>query len=171
MLVRLLMLLRSLCLFEGTTISVGRGTDLPFLVIGAPDPRYGSYTFTPRSRPESKYPPQENQRCYGQDLSAGTKPDPVPGTGSPGRRPVEDALLGLLESKKLTLSYLLDFYQKTPDKKAFFNANNFFDTLAGTRRLRQQIQSGMTEAQIRDTWQADLAVYRRLRANYLLYPD
>ncbi|MBC7924011.1 MAG: DUF1343 domain-containing protein, partial [Ferruginibacter sp.] len=161
----------SLCLFEGTTISVGRGTDLPFLVIGAPDPRYGSYAFTPRSRSESKYPPHENQRCYGLNLSAGTAPESIAGTASSLRRPVEDSLFRFLGNKKLTLSYLLDFYQKTPDKPAFFNANNFFDMLAGTRRLRQQIQSGMTEAQIRDTWQADLGVYRRLRANYLLYPD
>lgn len=140
----------SICLFEGTQISLGRGTDLPFLVIGAPDPAFGSYTFTPRSRQESKYPPQQNQLCYGRNLSGDSTH---------------------LSEKKFTLSYLLDFYQKAPDKRTFFLANHFFDKLAGTDAMRQQIESGMTEAQIRATWQADLAAYRRIRARYLLYQE
>jgi len=140
----------SICLFEGTQISLGRGTDLPFLVIGAPDPAFGSYTFTPRSRQESKYPPQQNKLCYGRNLS-----------GDSTR----------LSEKKFTLSYLLDFYQKAPDKGTFFLANNFFAKLAGTDALRKQIESGMNEAQIRATWQADLSAYRRMRARYLLYQE
>lgn len=140
----------SICLFEGTQVSLGRGTDLPFLVIGAPDPAFGSYTFTPQSRQESKYPPQQNKLCYGRNLSGDSTN---------------------LAEKKFTLSYLLDFYQKAPDKTHFFLANNFFAKLAGTDELRKQIESGMTEAQIRATWQADLDAYRRLRARYLLYQE
>jgi uncharacterized protein YbbC (DUF1343 family) len=140
----------SICLFEGTNISLGRGTDLPFLVIGAPDPVYGTYQFTPRSRQESKYPPLENKLCYGINLS----------TDSTG-----------LPEKKFTLSYLLDFYQKAPDKTKFFLTNNFFEKLVGTETLRKQIQSGMTEAQIKATWQTDLLAYRQLRSRYLLYQE
>ncbi len=142
----------SLCLFEGTTVSVGRGTDFPFLVMGAPNPQYGSFTFTPRSRPESKYPPHENELCYGLYLGADT------------------ARQALME-KKFTLSYLLDFYQKSPDKAHFFNPNNHFELLAGTDQLRKQILSGMNETQIRATWQADLDAYRLKRAHYLLYSE
>lgn len=142
----------SLGLFEGTTLSIGRGTDLPFQLIGGPNPAYGSYTFTPHSRSESKDPPQKDQLCYGLNLSA-------------------DSLRNRLPEKKFTLSYLLDFYQKSPDKDKFFLANNFFEKLTGTPDLRKQIRSGMTEAQIRATWQADLEAYRLLRARYLLYPE
>lgn len=134
----------SLCLFEGTPISVGRGTDFPFQLIGSPNPKNGSFTFTPQSMPGAKNPPHLNKVCYGVDLR-------------------EDTL------NHFTLYYLIDFYQKSDNKEKFFNS--FFDKLAGTDQLKNQIKSGMTEAQIRETWKEDLQQYKAMRTNYLLYPD
>jgi uncharacterized protein YbbC (DUF1343 family) len=135
----------SLCLFEGTVISVGRGTEIPFLVIGNPEFRDLPFSFTPRSIPGmSTYPPHENKTCYGLDLrNVDVKP-------------------------RIDLKYLLDFYQKYPDKEKFFTAS--FDRLAGTPVLKEQIKKGLTEEQIRKTWQEDLATYREMRKKYLLYP-
>jgi uncharacterized protein YbbC (DUF1343 family) len=134
----------SLCLFEGTVISVGRGTDYPFQMIGSPNPANGSFTFTPKSVPGAKNPPYLNQPCYGLDLQ-------------------EDTL------NHFSLKYLIDFYQKAANKDKFFNS--FFEKLAGNDQLRNQIKSGMTEAQIRETWKTDLAAYKNLRQQYLLYAE
>lgn len=135
----------SVCLFEGTTISLGRGTDFPFQVAGAPDKAYGSFMFTPKANAIIKKPPHENQLCYGIDLR-------------------NDTLNGF------SLKYLLDFYRKTPDRAGFFLPSLFIDKLAGTDSLRKQILAGMTEAQIRETWRADLEQYAAMRKKYLLYP-
>ncbi|MDO1445624.1 DUF1343 domain-containing protein [Rhodocytophaga aerolata] len=134
----------SLCLFEGTVISVGRGTDFPFQMIGSPNPANGSFTFTPKSVPGAKNPPYLNQLCYGLDLR-------------------EDTL------SHFSLKYLIDFYQKAANKDKFFNS--FFEKLAGNDQLRNQIKSGMTEAQIRETWKEDLTAYKALRKQYLLYAE
>jgi uncharacterized protein YbbC (DUF1343 family) len=134
----------SICLFEGTVISVGRGTEYPFQVIGSPNPANGAFTFTPRSVPGAKNPPYLNQLCYGLDLR-------------------EDTL------SHFSLKYVTDFYQKATSKDKFFNS--FFDKLAGNDKLRTQIQSGMSEAQIRETWKEDLAAYKALRQKYLLYAE
>jgi uncharacterized protein YbbC (DUF1343 family) len=134
----------SVCFFEGTRISLGRGTDFPFQVLGAPDAAYGSFKFTPVSTQAARKPPFENQTCYGIDLRQA--PD-----------------------KGLTLKYLLDFYQKCPDKSRFFIP--YFDTLAGTDKLRKQIEEGKTEVQIRSSWEPDLIAYKVLRKRYLLYPE
>ena len=135
----------SLCLFEGTVISVGRGTEIPFLVIGNPEFRDMPFSFTPKAIPGmSNYPPHENKTCYGLDLrNVDVKP-------------------------RIDLKYLLDFYQKYPDKEKFFGGS--FDRLAGTHVLKEQIKKGLTEEQIRETWQEDLATYREMREKYLLYP-
>ena len=135
----------SLCLFEGTVISVGRGTEIPFLVIGNPEFTDMAFSFTPKSIPGmSTYPPHENKTCYGLDLrSVDVKP-------------------------RIDLKYLLDFYEKYPDKEKFFTAS--FDRLAGTPVLKEQIRKGFTEEQIRETWQNDLFAYRQMRVRYLLYP-
>lgn len=136
----------SLCLFEGTVMSVGRGTDEPFQMLGYPDSRMGDFSFEPRSIVGmAENPLYKNQTCYGLDLRSSTF------------------------SKKFTLQYLIDFYQKFPNKAKFFNS--FFDKLAGTSVLRTQIEAGMSEADIRQTWQADLDSYAQLRQKYLLYPD
>ncbi|MDJ1468513.1 DUF1343 domain-containing protein [Cytophagaceae bacterium NT2B1] len=136
----------SICFFEGTTISLGRGTDFSFQVAGAPNPIYGSFTFTPKTTAIVKNPPHENQLCYGKDYRQDT-------------------------TRHLTLKYLLDFYNMTPDKSKFFLTTKHFDLLAGSEELKKQILAGMTEEQIRATWQSDLQKYATMRKKYLLYPD
>ena len=139
----------SLCLFEGTDISIGRGTDWPFQVVGYPDPVFGEFTFTPGTRPGmAAHVEQQDNLCYGIDL-----------------RNV-DAI-----NEKFTLKYLLDFYNKMPDKSKFFSRPEFFDKLAGTDELRKQILAGKTENEIRASWVKDLEVYKEMRRKYLLYPD
>lgn len=139
----------SLCLFEGTDISIGRGTDWPFQVVGYPDPVFGEFTFTPGTRPGmAAHVEQQDNLCYGIDL-----------------RNV-DAV-----NEKFTLKYLLDFYNKMPDKSKFFARPEFFDKLAGTDELRKQIIAGKTESEIRDSWAEELKAYKDMRKKYLLYPD
>lgn len=139
----------SLCLFEGTDISVGRGTDWPFQIIGYTNPVYGSFTFTPGERHGmSKHVEGKGAINYGIDLR------------------------GVVPSEhKFTLKYVLDFYKKTPDKSTFFARPAFFDKLAGTDQLRLQILAGKSEQEIRASWAADLAAYKVMRKKYLLYPD
>ncbi|WP_236590148.1 exo-beta-N-acetylmuramidase NamZ family protein [Sphingobacterium siyangense] len=139
----------SLCLFEGTDISVGRGTDWPFQILGYTNPVYGSFTFTPGERHGmSKHVEGKGTKNYGVDLR------------------------GLnADNQKFTLKYLLDFYQKTPDKSTFFARPEFFDKLAGTDQLRKQILAGESEDQIRASWEADLKIYKQMRKKYLLYTD
>jgi uncharacterized protein YbbC (DUF1343 family) len=135
----------SLCLFEGTVISVGRGTENPFLIIGNPEFKDMPFSFTPKAIPGmSNYPPHENVTCYGMDL-----------------RNVE-------VEPRIDLAYLLQFYEKYPDKDKFFIGS--FDRLAGTPVLKEQIKQGLTEQEIRKTWQEGLDVYREMRKKYLLYP-
>lgn len=139
----------SLCLFEGTDVSVGRGTDWPFQVIGYPDPALGDFTFTPGVRPGmAAHVEQQGNLCYGLDL-----------------RDVD------AEKEKFTLRYLIDFYHKSGLKEKFFARPAFFDKLAGTDQLRKQILAGMTEEQIRESWKEELAAYKTMRKKYLLYPD
>lgn len=139
----------SLCLFEGTDISIGRGTDWPFQVIGYPDPVYGDFTFTPGEKDGMvKHVEGKGALNYGVDLRS-LEPD----------------------AQRFTLKYLLDFYNKTPDKSTFFARPEFFDKLAGTDQLRKQILEGKTEDEIRASWQEELDAYKEMRAKYLLYPD
>lgn len=136
----------SLCFFEGTQISVGRGTDFPFQVAGYPDERFGNFTFTPVSMPEAaKYPKYENEKCYGIDLR------------------------NKKLSHKFTLKYLIYFYQKFENKEEFFLESLFIDRLAGTSELRKQIIKGLTEDEIRATWQEKLDNYNLIRQKYLIY--
>lgn len=138
----------SLCLFEGTAISLGRGTTFPFLVLGNPEFKNVdgmTFTFTPTDiKGMAIDPPHKNQLCYGIDLR---------------KAPVE---------RKVNLQYLLDFYKIYPDKDKFFIKS--FDRLAGGAILRQQIMDGLTEAQIRDSWKEGLAAFSAIRKKYLLYP-
>ena len=135
----------SIALFEGTVVSVGRGTSTPFEIIGNPDMKeFYSFSFTPKSIANmSKFPPHENRICYGIDLR-NMKPEP-----------------------KITLKYLLEFYNKYPQKDQFFIP--YFDKLAGSNILREQIISGMSEEDIRLTWQRDLNSFKARRARYMLY--
>jgi len=137
----------SLCFFEGTTVSVGRGTTKPFSQYGHPDFEDTGYTFTPVSIPgASKYPKHENEVCNGYLL-------------------VEDAAR-LKEEGKLELSYLLNAYRQIGSDE-FFNA--FFEKLVGNDELREQIKQGLSEEEIRDSWKKDLDEYKRMREKYLLY--
>lgn len=140
----------SLCFFEGTNVSVGRGTDLPFQQIGAPWFTEGSIRFTPRSMSSAKYPKYEGEECRGFDLR-------------------EFARHYLNGSGELYLFWLQEAYQASPDKENFFN--NFFDKLAGTDQLRKDIIAGLGIQQIREAWQEDLLQFKKLRMKYLLYKD
>ena len=140
----------SLCFLEGTTANVGRGTDKQFQVFGDPKSTSGNYNYTPISMPGAKYPKHEGKSCNGYDLS-------------------NLELIYLQKQSKLNLTYLMDFYQDFPDKKNFFLVNKFFDTLAGTDKLRKAIIAGKTEAEIRASWEKDLEEYREMREEYLLY--
>ncbi len=138
----------SLCLFEATNVSVGRGTYEPFQVIGYPDPKYGSYKFTPQSLVGfDKNPLQKGKLCYGLDL-----------------RHVEPP-------KGFSLSYFIDFMRISGAGANFISRTQFFDMLSGDATLKKQLASGVSEEQIRATWAADLERYRSMRKGYLLYPD
>jgi len=134
----------SLCYFEGTDVSLGRGTYFPFQVYGYPDPKFGEFTFTPVSIVGmSKNPPQQDKLCYGEDL----RNEPL--------------------DHQFTLKYLLRAYGISGKNEKFFN--NFFDKLAGTDQLRKDILAGKTEAEIRVGWQKDLEGYKLMREKYRMY--
>lgn len=142
----------SLCFFEGTVISVGRGTDKPFQQWGHPAlaAKY-SYFFIPKSVQGASKPMYENQKCYGEKLKSAL---------------VEKAVFA---DDALHVSYLLDAYKAYPAKEKFFN--DFFEKLAGTEMLRQQIESGMSEEDIRRSWQPGINAFKNIRKKYLLYKD
>ncbi len=133
----------SLCFFEGTTISVGRGTEMQFQIYGAPFLPKTNFNFIPKPNEGSKYPKYKNEVCFGEDLR--TSPD----------------------LKRLNLTYLISAYQNTKDKDKFFNS--FFTKLAGTKKLQQQIENGVNESIIIASWQKDLNIYNAIRKPYLLY--
>jgi len=140
----------SLCLFEGTVMSVGRGTDTQFQVYGHPDYTKGDYHFTPVPMEGAKYPKHQDKKCVGEDLRN------IP-------------MAELQTTYGFGLSYLLAAYQNFENKDKFFLKNLFFDKLAGTDELRQQIIAGQSEAEIRATWAADLTKFKAKRAKYLMY--
>ena len=138
----------SLCLFEPTTISIGRGTTYPFQVIGYPDSTYGEFLFTPVSIDGmSKYPKYVDQKCYGEDLREGN------------------------ENIGFTLSYLLQYYNKYGGGESFFASPGFFDKLAGSDKLRKDILAGKSAEEIENSWVEELESYKSLRMKYLLYDD
>ncbi len=141
----------SLGLFEGTVVSVGRGTEKPFQIIGHPDLKKADYKFTPKSTAGAKNPPYENQECSGFDLSVLSEEE-------------------IRSCKKIYLNWLLGTFSNS-DKEKFFLKNNFFNLLAGNTELMQQITEGKTEKEIRKSWQSDLEKYKLLRKKYLLYED
>lgn len=139
----------SLCFFEGTQVSVGRGTDFPFQVYGSPWLKNQEFSFTPKPTSGAKDPFLNGKLCFGKDLRK------------------------LQEIKgKLDLSFVIDAYQNF-DKKPqdFFLKNLWFDTLAGTDELRKQIISGTPEAEIRKSWQKDLENFEKIRLKYVLYEN
>ncbi|MDP2888389.1 MAG: DUF1343 domain-containing protein [Bacteroidota bacterium] len=152
-----ILLYPSLCLFEGTIISQGRGTHFPFTVLGNPDLK-GKYdfTFTPVSiKGMSETPLHQNKVCYGLDLR---KYD----TGE------------FVKTGQINLKWLIDMYKAYPYKEKFFdfkqsNQMGNFDKLAGTTLLKEQIIAGKSEKEIRDSWEPGLSDFKKLRKNYLLY--
>ena len=135
----------SLCLFEQTVISVGRGTTMQFQVLGNPELKDLNFQFIPISmKGISNTPPHQDKLCYGEDLRS------------------------VKAERKFDLSYLLKFYNLYPNKEKFFLA--YFDNLAGTRTLKQQIIAGRSEAEIRASWEPELSKYKEMRKKYLLYP-
>lgn len=136
----------SLGLFEGTNINAGRGTEFQFQRYGAPflDKNHYKFSYTPVPNFGSKYPKHKGQLCYGVDLSA-VKAD-----------------------RRFTLKYIIDAYNNATDTSKVFDTPNF-TAHAGTTILQQQIESGVSEAEIKDSWQKDLNSYKTLRAKYLIY--
>lgn len=132
----------SLCFFEGTNVSAGRGTEMQFQIYGSPFLTKGAFTFTPQANEGAKYPKYKNELCYGEDL-----------------RKTEHL-------SKLDLSYLIKAYKQNTSKE-FFNA--FFTKLAGTQKLQQQIEQGVSEEEIRKTWEKDLIEFKKIRNKYLIY--
>jgi len=158
---RSIFLYSSLCLFEGTVISVGRGTDFAFEVYGHPLLRNTSFSFKPQSvAGKSKHPPYEGVLCHGVDLRTAAGGDDVKSNS-------QDAVLKL-RPDTITLSYLLNAYANFPDKSKFFN--RYFEKLAGNTVLRGQIERGVPESQIRLSWKEPLEQFKRIRQKYLLYP-
>ncbi|MDL2222293.1 DUF1343 domain-containing protein [Parabacteroides sp. OttesenSCG-928-N08] len=139
----------SLCLFEATPVSVGRGTYYPFQVIGYPDARYGSFSFTPKSLPGfDTNPLQKDKTCYGIDLR---------------EQPFEGGF---------SLRFFLDFYNKwAGDKGKFISRPEWLDLLTGSKRMRQQLADGLSEEEIRASWQEELDAYKEKRKRYLLYQE
>jgi uncharacterized protein YbbC (DUF1343 family) len=138
----------SLCLFEGTKVSLGRGTKFPFQIIGYPGNKNGDFSFTPISIPGMALnPPFQGLLCKGLNVSAD----------------------GNLTPQKINLKYLLEMYSDYTDKKTFFN--NFFDKLAGTDKLKIQIENNFTEEKIRESWVDGIASFKIIRKKYLLYKD
>ncbi|MCK4853207.1 MAG: DUF1343 domain-containing protein [Bacteroidales bacterium] len=140
----------SVCFFEGTVISEGRGTNSPFEVFGHPELQEADYSFTPESIPGAdSHPKLEGKLCHGKDLRY--------------LRNIVDRQPGL------NLSWLIYAYKNFPDKDNFFTP--FFDKLAGTARLRHQIIEGLSEETIRTSWADDLASFKKIRRKYLIYPE
>lgn len=139
----------SICLFEGTPVSLGRGTILPFQVYGHPQMKGYKYQFTPRSLPGAKNPPQLNQRCYGVNLS--NLPDET------------------IWEKGLDLTYVIDAYRNLKMGDRFFKP--FFNLLIGTDSVKKLILAGKNADEIKATWQKDVEQFKKQRQPYLLYEE
>ncbi|PHI19366.1 hypothetical protein CEQ90_13500 [Lewinellaceae bacterium SD302] len=147
---RSILLYPSLCFFEGTIVSIGRGTDQQFQIYGHPLLSMGSYIFTPKPGPGSTDPKLNGKSCVGFSL-VGQSPELIRSQG------------------RINLNHLLRAYAQLKDH-AFFDRPDFFDLLAGSSQLRQQIESGMSEKDIRAGWAEGLVDFLQAREPYLLYP-
>lgn len=139
----------SLCPFEGTPVSLGRGTAHPFQMYGHPAMKGCSFSFTPHSIPGAKNPPLKDQLCYGVDLSVLSEAE-ARATG-------------------FDLKYVVDAYRRTGLGEDFFRP--FFDLLMGTDRVRKLILEGRTADEIRSTWAAEVEAFKERRRPYLLYAE
>lgn len=138
----------SLCFFEATKLSVGRGTLFPFQVVGFPDPKFGQFSFVPKAlRGFDPNPLQKENQCFGIDLRKTKQP------------------IGI------NLEWLIRFYKLSGQGATFFSSPDFMDKLAGSDLLRKQIVAGKTASEIQKSWQPDLKKYQVLRKKYLLYAE
>jgi len=145
-----ILLYPSLCFFEGTVISVGRGTALPFEVYGHPGLQGYSYSFMPEAiKGMDSRPMYKDKICYGENLQKYyTQHSPDKG--------------------RINLSWLIKTFQALGSKADFFNP--YFDQLAGTSSLQEQIVKGTKEEDIRNSWKSGIEAFKKIRARYLLYP-
>jgi uncharacterized protein YbbC (DUF1343 family) len=133
----------SLGFFEGTTINAGRGTSTQFQMYGAPFFKETNFSYKPKANDGAKYPKHKNKLCYGVDLRKNK------------------------HLNRLDLSFLIDAYKRTPKNQEFFGKT--FTIHAGTKKLQQQLEKGISEKEIRKSWQKDLEKYKKTRTNYLIY--
>ena len=155
-----ILLYPSICFFEGTELSLGRGTDKPFKVYGHPSLPDTLFSFTPVSMEGAQNPPLKDRICYGYNLS-------------------EPAInITKEKNQQLNLSYLLNAYKIFPNKDSFFlrpkksnpkDSDYFFNKLSGNRSLMWQIMNGKSEAEIRKSWAPGIAAFKKIRAKYLMY--
>ena len=136
----------SLCFFEGTNVNAGRGTSHQFQVFGSPflDPQIYPYTYTPRPNMGAKDPKHNGRTVHGKNLTEHPR------------------------INEINLNWLINAYRHTADKEDFFR-EGFFTKLAGTEKLQEQIESGMTSEEIKSTWQKGLEEYAQIRKKYLIY--
>lgn len=141
----------SLCLFEGTIMSLGRGTKMPFEIYGHPKYPKTEFSFTPISMPGfAVNPPHKDVLCFGRNL--------------------KNYADSILAKPQLELKWLIDSYVSL-NKPANFFLSNMFDKLSGSSQFRQQIINGISETEIRKSWEKDLVEYKKIRKKYLLYED
>lgn len=143
----------SICFFEGTVMSEGRGTDKPFQYFGHPKLPEHLYSFTPMPNEGAKKSKCFGQKCYGWNLSGSN-----------------EAILKMLDNK-IQLRYLINAYKLFPGKDSFFLKNDFINKLAGNDKLKEQIKKGIPEKDIRMSWQPALEKFKKIRKKYLLYKD
>ncbi len=140
------------CLFEGTVLSEGRGTEVPFAIVGHPKLPNTMYKFTPHSTQGAPNPKLKDQVCYGWNLSG-----------------TQEQVLKAIDNR-IQLKYFLEAYKLFPDKEAFFR-NNGINRLAGTDEFMQQVKDGKTEDEIRKSWEPKLSEFKKIRKKYLMYPE
>ena len=141
-----ILLYPSLCLFEQTIVSIGRGTPYPFQLIGHPNYDNTSFSFTPKSVTEESKPKLESEKCFGIDLKT------------------------IKVKKELNIKYLIDFYNRLKSTNSDFFGKYFY-RIAGNKILENQIKNGISEREIRLSWKADIDNYKKIRKKYLLYKD
>ncbi len=139
----------SLCFFEATPVSVGRGTEMPFQILGYPDKSFGDFSFVPKDIQGMQMNPiQEGKMCWGIDL-----------------RNQEDL------NHQFTLKYIIYFLERWNESENFFKRSGWFNLLAGNNSLQKQLKNGLKEEAIKKSWQTELEEYKKLRKKYLLYED
>lgn len=149
---RSILLYPTLCFFEGTTCSIGRGTESQFQIVGHPSLKEYDFSFTPLPKPGAQDPKNKGKLCYGKSFVDWT---------------INDAK----KQTKIDIELIIDFYKAVKNlNELFFLENKFFDKLAGSDSLREQIMANKTAEEIRDSWKADIENFKIVREKYLLYP-